>query len=270
MAIESREMSLAPATLPPPSLPDPQTIARPSFGDTAVREAWIEPGVIDTDGYLGFRIEAMVSAANTNGVRFGAHLRSAAGGPVLAAEPRFRDVNGQFCAVTDVAASSGVGKVSIFVPLTAISLSAGDDHFELLPALFDAENEPLSLGRPVPVVLHRDSLSIIRARVLRHSPQQIQLSIAANPHPTAIEGRIIMRLFDHLGHPIPGRAPDANASGDRIVSKDFIIGQGQLSVSNVRVAVPNLPQDRGMTAEIRLFDPLTQVWSSSAIRVPLQ
>ena len=89
MALESvAPMGIVTDKIPLPTLPDPQTAFNSTLGDIAIHQAWIEPGAIDAGGYLGFRIDAMVSAPNSTGVRFGAHLRSRESGSVFAVDPR--------------------------------------------------------------------------------------------------------------------------------------------------------------------------------------
>ena len=152
----------------------------------------------------------------------------------------------------------------------------GDDNFELLPGLFDSENNPIAAGKPVTIVLHRDAMEITRARLVKAAPPgwqpQLRVDISAFDRTSSIDGQVIVRFVDGDGRMIVGPSSSSNAVGEMRNSTNFHIppGTATYSLPDVTVPIPPGLLGRAAKADIRIFDRRMQSWSSSEVRLPLQ
>ncbi len=279
--------------LPPPAVPNPIVIvprepltlpaeidsstAPPMAGGPFIQTAWVEPDLVGDDGYIGFRVHALVHGKGVSGLRFVAHFRDEASNPITANDARDADPMNAAAVAGTVIASLDIVDVTAFVPLSALHLFDGKMQLQLMPGLFDRGNQPVFLGSPVVFSLSRGGAEIGRVQLSQPAPgkeglaRTFSVKFRVHARPEGFLGRVDIRFKDSRGLTLPGRPPYCNLA-HQLVAARFITmppGSGPGRFIELPVTVPCSFIPSGSVAEISLIDVKTNEILVPAVKMKI-
>jgi hypothetical protein len=249
---------------PLPVAPEPGKLS--SAPGTYIDHAWVVPGAINDQGYLGLGVHAVINAWGSQGERFVAHFRYDDSAPVYAVGPQYADPNGHAATAVRVPDGPRPVEVTAFIPYSAISLRSSGVTLQLLPSLYDSDGRQLGACQPVPFTVYRGSIYITRVRV----SSNVQSSLYRGPHPKllvsfrssesrALAGDVVVRFKDERGMTIPGQYQYASPGGELKLRTGFHLSsnRGDVTMDDLPVEIPPGVVPARATAEISLYDSLS-------------